>query len=143
MQYLVFYCASIHPLQNVYIFWRAQLDALLRKTLKLNYLFLSHIIEAAFVIVLLLISSSVPIMHIFCPKYDLSDSFIPSSLSLPFQGEVVHLYIIDLVQPNVSPTLSFSGIYQKSFIYCRNVTNSQKKTRVYLPIWSLWLYTSL
>ena len=30
-----------------------------------------------------------------------------------------------LVHPNVSPTLSFSGLYQKLFIYCRNRTNSQ------------------
>ena len=30
----------------------------------------------------------------------------------------------DLVQPKMSLTLSFSGMYQKSFIYCRNKTNS-------------------
>ena len=29
------------------------------------------------------------------------------------------------VQPKMSPTISFSGMYQKSFIYRRNRTNSQ------------------
>ena len=32
---------------------------------------------------------------------------------------------LDLFQPKMSPTLSFSGMYQKPFIYCRNKTNSQ------------------
>ena len=31
----------------------------------------------------------------------------------------------DRVQPRMSPTLSFSGMYQKSFIYRRNRNNSQ------------------
>ena len=31
----------------------------------------------------------------------------------------------DGVQPKMSPTISFSGMYQKSFIYLRNRTNSQ------------------
>ena len=31
----------------------------------------------------------------------------------------------DLFQPKMSPTLSFYGMYQKSFIYCRNRNNSQ------------------
>ena len=31
----------------------------------------------------------------------------------------------DGVQPKMSPTISFSGMYQKQFIYCRNSTNSQ------------------
>ena len=31
----------------------------------------------------------------------------------------------DLVHPKMSPTLSFSGMYQKPFIYHRNSTNSQ------------------
>ena len=30
----------------------------------------------------------------------------------------------DLVQPKMSPTLSFYAMYQKSFIYRRNRTNS-------------------
>ena len=33
--------------------------------------------------------------------------------------------IIYLVQPKMSPTLSFSGMYPKSFIYRRNKTNYQ------------------
>ena len=33
--------------------------------------------------------------------------------------------LFDLFQPKMSPTLSFSGMYQKSFIYRRNRTNSQ------------------
>ena len=37
------------------------------------------------------------------------------------QGEV----ITDLFQPKISPTFSFSGMYQKSFIYRRNGTNSR------------------
>ena len=39
-----------------------------------------------------------------------------------------HLYAVvlnDLFQPKMSPTLSFSGVYRKSFIYRRNRTNSQ------------------
>ena len=32
---------------------------------------------------------------------------------------------LDLFQPKMSPTLSFSSMYQKSFIYRRNRTNSQ------------------
>ena len=35
------------------------------------------------------------------------------------------LYDLDLFQPKMSPTLSFSGMYQKSFIRRRNSTNSQ------------------
>ena len=31
----------------------------------------------------------------------------------------------DLFQPKMSPTLSFSGMYRKSFIYRRNRTNYQ------------------
>ena len=31
----------------------------------------------------------------------------------------------DGVQPKIYPTISFSGMYQKSFIYRRNRTNSQ------------------
>ena len=31
----------------------------------------------------------------------------------------------DGVHPNISPTISFSGMNQKSFIYCRNRKNSQ------------------
>ena len=33
--------------------------------------------------------------------------------------------IYDLFQPKMSPTLSFSGMYRKSFIHRRNRTNSQ------------------
>ena len=32
---------------------------------------------------------------------------------------------LDLFQPKMSPTLSFSRMYRKSFIYRRNRTNSQ------------------
>ena len=31
--------------------------------------------------------------------------------------------LYDLLQPKMSPTLSFSGIDQKPFIYQRNITN--------------------
>ena len=33
--------------------------------------------------------------------------------------------LFDLVQPKMSPTLSFSSMYKKPFIYRRNKTNSQ------------------
>ena len=33
--------------------------------------------------------------------------------------------LCDGVQPKMSPTISFSGMYRKSFIYRRNRTNSQ------------------
>ena len=33
--------------------------------------------------------------------------------------------LFDLVNPNISPTISLSGKYQKTFIYRSNRTNSQ------------------
>ena len=33
--------------------------------------------------------------------------------------------IIDMVETKMSPTLTFSGMYRKPFIYSRNRTNSQ------------------
>ena len=35
------------------------------------------------------------------------------------------LELLDRVQPKMSPTISFSGMYRKQFIYRRNRTNSQ------------------
>ena len=32
-------------------------------------------------------------------------------------------YLCEGVHPNMPPMISFSGMYQKSFIYCRNRTN--------------------
>ena len=54
-------------------------------------------------------------------------------LSTFFQGILRHNLVIfalsititDLVQPKMSPMLSFSGIYRKPYIYHRNRTNSQ------------------
>ena len=49
----------------------------------------------------------------------------------------------DLVHTKISPTISFSGMYLKPFIYCRNRTNSQERAWIYLSIWSLWSYVCL
>ena len=40
----------------------------------------------------------------------------------------------DGVHPKISPTISFSGMYQKPFIYCRNRTNSQKRAQIYSSV---------
>ena len=47
--------------------------------------------------------------------------------SLPDVKKVIRSLIAHsaLFQPKISPKLSFSGMYRKSFIYCRNSTNSQ------------------
>ena len=46
----------------------------------------------------------------------------------------------ELVQPKIPPTLSFSGIYRKSFICRGSSTNSWLKALLYFTIGSIWLY---
>ena len=50
-------------------------------------------------------------------------------LYMPNEGSCV-----DRVHPKMSHTISFSGMYRKSFIYRRNRNNSQKRARIYLLI---------
>ena len=58
---------------------------------------------------------------------------IPTEIWAPYQNfrvysgwynEGLYEWAYDLVQLNMPPTLSFSGMYQKPFIYRRNRTNS-------------------
>ena len=44
----------------------------------------------------------------------------------PYIDSFLHSYqYTEKVEPNMSPTILFSGMYQKPFIYCRNRTNFQ------------------
>ena len=47
--------------------------------------------------------------------------------------------ICDLVQPKMSPALSFAGMYRRSFIYCRNRTSyfSIKSSNLFFGLISL------
>ena len=60
---------------------------------------------------------------------------------------LLHLYsfkkVHDGFQAKISPMILFSGMYKKSFIYCRNGTTSQWRTRIYLSTWLVWLYMRL
>ena len=42
-------------------------------------------------------------------------------------SDKVTLFVVDGVQPKISPMISFSGMYQKQSIYRRNRRNSQKE----------------
>ena len=50
---------------------------------------------------------------------------------------------LDRVQSKMSPTISFSGMYRKPFMYHSNRTNSRKRDQIYLLIWLLWFYIRL
>ena len=50
------------------------------------------------------------------------------------------LQLFDLVQPKMSPTLSLSGMYWKSFIYCRNRSNLRLRALIYFSVRSIWSY---
>ena len=47
----------------------------------------------------------------------------------------VSLIVVDLVQPNIPPTISFSGMHWKPFIYRMNRTISQWRARNYFSIY--------
>ena len=95
------------------IFIWTQLEALFSKKLNLNYLFLSQIFEAAFVIVLSLLHSSVRI--IFFPfKYILLDALILSILIILLTGALMHISIITIYVICNTDNIHI----ELSYIYC-------------------------
>ena len=83
------------------------------KKLKFNYLLLSHIIEATLILFILLLTSLVPIVHIFCLKYNLSDPLIPSVFLLSCPVSLIYLYINTLYVNDNTDNIhnSFSHMY--------------------------------
>ena len=132
----VFYCALIHLLYPFYPFSEEHNLMPFEAFFSFKPLFLSNIIEAESIIMLSLLDSSVPIIHILNINYYLSDQLIPSILILPWLGELIHISITTLyLNSNTDkPTLH---LYIFIFFWIHMLYHI-----LYHPLWKRYSHTS-